>query len=112
MEHSQSHHFELRGKLGLRDATEVATALSLALETHPSVTIAVAPDADLDITILQVLVAAHKTAARAGKELALAASADSLLRKTLVKAGFVSPAGAPQTAEGQFWTHISKGYAA
>ncbi|KKB84165.1 hypothetical protein VW29_11775 [Devosia limi DSM 17137] len=112
MEHSQSHLFELRGKLGLRDATEVASALSLALETHPAVTVAVAADADLDITILQVLVAAHKTAARAGKGLTLTASADSLLRQTLVKAGFVSPAGAAQTAEGQFWTHTSKGYAA
>lgn len=112
MEHSQSHLFELRGKLGLRDATEVASTLSRALESHPSVTIAVAADADLDITILQVLVAAHKTAIRAGKILTLATSGDSVLRQTLIKAGFISPTGAPQTAEGQFWTDTSKGYAA
>ncbi|MDR3475515.1 MAG: STAS domain-containing protein [Devosia sp.] len=94
----------MRGALSLRDAGELAGRLRTAIEAHPAVTITADELTELDVSILQVLVSAHKTAAQAGKSLTLKAPPDGALRRTLVRAGFVGADGAPRTPEGHFWT--------
>jgi anti-anti-sigma regulatory factor len=103
MSNAKTHIVELRGNLGVRDAAAIAASLVAAIEAHPSVTIATDELSDVDVSILQVLAAAHKTASRAGRALTLEAGADGVLRRTLVKAGFLDAGGAPLAAEGQFW---------
>jgi anti-anti-sigma regulatory factor len=100
----KAHLLELRGRLGLREAAELAAELGTALEAHPAVTIATGELTEIDVSILQILVSAHKSAARAGKTLTIGTPADGVLHRTLVRAGFAGPDGAPRTPEGQFWT--------
>jgi anti-anti-sigma regulatory factor len=95
---------ELRGSLGLREAAGLATALLAAIEAHRSVTIATGELTEMDVSILQILVSAHKSAARAGKTLTIGTPPDGALHRTLVRAGFAAPDGAPRTPEGRFWT--------
>lgn len=92
---------ELRGNLGLRQAARLAEALTDAIAAHPAVVIAAGALEEADISILQVLLAARKTAAGAGKSLTLEPS-DSLLR-ILARAGFLTADGSPATPEGAFW---------
>lgn len=90
--------------MGLRDAGGLATTLREAIQAHPAITIITNDLTDWDISILQVLVSARKTATQAGKSLTLAAPPGGALRGTLVKAGLVGTDGQPRTADEQFWT--------
>jgi anti-anti-sigma regulatory factor len=101
---AKAHTVELQGSLSVRDAAGLAATLTAALEAHPAVAVSTAAVTDADVSILQVLVAAHKSAARTGRGLTLKAPADGALRRTLVAAGFVSAAGEPLAPEGRFWT--------
>jgi anti-anti-sigma regulatory factor len=99
-----THTVEISGDAGLRNAREVADNLLKALAEHPSVAVDATSATSIDITILQLLVAARKSALASGKSLTLCAPADGVLRQALVKTGFVSADGRPLTPEGTFWT--------
>jgi anti-anti-sigma regulatory factor len=101
---AKTHTVELEGSLSVRDAAGLAATLMAALEAHPSVCISTEAVTGADISILQVLAAAHKSAARASRGLTLKAPAEGALRRTLVAAGFVGAAGEPLAPEGMFWT--------
>jgi anti-anti-sigma regulatory factor len=59
--------------------------------------------AGADLAIVQLLAAAHKSAARQGVPLRLLAGADGALRAALVRLGFVGADGVARAAEGAFW---------
>lgn len=101
MSGATSHVIELRGNLGVRDAARLAQALLEALERYAAVTVEARALESADISILQVLAAAHKSAAKAGKPLLL--TPGDALARTLVKAGFLAADGSPATPEGAFW---------
>lgn len=90
--------------MSLRDAGGLATTLREAIQAHPAITIITDDLTDWDVSILQVLVSALKTATRTGKSLTLAAPPGEALRGTLVKAGLVGSDGKPRCADEQFWT--------
>ncbi|HTJ59090.1 MAG TPA: STAS domain-containing protein [Devosiaceae bacterium] len=109
------HNIELSGALGLRDVAGLAASLKTALEAHQAVTLAAEGLTEVDVSILQVLVAAHKSATKTGKSLQFKATTAGTLRQTLVKAGFLTAGGEPLTPEGNFWVGpagSSKGMAA
>lgn len=95
----------LDGNLGLRDVTALTEQFREALAKHPGIVVTSAGLTGIDITVLQLLVAARKSALAAGKTLTLEAPEGGVLAQFLIKAGFVSPQGAPLTPEGDFWTH-------
>jgi anti-anti-sigma regulatory factor len=105
-----SHTVELSGTLGVRDAALLALRLAAAIEAHPSVTVSAAALEGLDIAIVQVLVAARKSAARAGRQLTIVPG--PALVRTLVKAGFLTADGSPATPEGAFWHGAGTGFGA
>jgi anti-anti-sigma regulatory factor len=89
--------------MGLREVAGLAAALTAALAAHPAVTLTAATLTEIDVSVLQVLVAARKSAVKAGKSLRFAAPPAGALRQTLVKAGFLGAGGEPLTPEGDFW---------
>ena len=103
MSKAKPHTVDLSGNLALRDAAGVKAMLQAALKSHASVEIATKELSGIDVSILQVLLAAHKTAVAAGKSLTLQVIAAGALQLTLAKAGFGDRAGGPVTSEGQFW---------
>ena len=101
---AKTHILSLSGNLGLRDAPALVAQLQAALAAHSSVTIETEAVTDLDIAVLQALVAAQHTATAAGKTLALRLPGDGALRRALTRAGFLDQAGAPLTPEAKIWT--------
>jgi anti-anti-sigma regulatory factor len=77
----------LVGDLGLREASEVRGRLLAALSAGVAVVVDARGLAGADLAIVQLLVAAHKSAARQGVPLRLLAGANGALR----------------AAEGAFW---------
>jgi anti-anti-sigma regulatory factor len=97
--------FPLAGSVGVRDAARLAAELQQALSGPVSVAIDCTNLADIDLSIVQLLVAAHKTATAAGKPLRLISPAGGPLAALLRQAGFIAADDRPHTPEGQFWTN-------
>ncbi|HVX82198.1 MAG TPA: STAS domain-containing protein [Devosiaceae bacterium] len=101
---AKPHLIELKGDLGLRDAGELAAKFREAIEKHAAVAVATGNLGSADLSTVQLLVAAQKSAARAGKSFTLVAPVGEALQATLVKAGFLAADGRPRDAGEQFWT--------
>lgn len=71
-----------------------------ALKDHADVTAKIAADAVVDLTFVQLLESARRSAAETGKSFALAAPASGGLLETLERGGFLSGGDA---ARRQFW---------
>ena len=99
-----SHTLEITGDAGLRNAQDIATMLRQALANHSSITVVTNALTSIDVSTLQLLVAARKSALAAGKTMILRAPADGPLRRLLVQAGFIGADGQSKTPEGEFWT--------
>lgn len=107
MTESSTNVIEISGEAGIRQAVEIADRLRAALAKHDAVVVVLEAVTGIDITILQLLVSARKTALASGKSICLRAAAGGALRQALIKTGFVGPDGMPRTAEGDFWTRTS-----
>jgi hypothetical protein len=87
------HRVELDGSLGLRDAVRIAAILYDAIDRHASVEVAMTTVTEVDLSIVQLLVAARRTALESGKALCLTGDVTAPVRATLVRLGFLGPAG-------------------
>ena len=104
MASKNAHHIALEGDLGLRDATRLSEQFRDALAKHSAIVIASKGLTGIDISILQLLVSARKTAVAAGKSLTLEAPPGGVLHQILLKAGFARRRRHSPDAEGDFWT--------
>jgi anti-anti-sigma regulatory factor len=93
----------LVGDLGLRDAPQVRERLLAAVSAGGAVVVDARDLTGADLTILQLLAAAHKSAAALGRPIRLLAGPEGALRAALVRAGFVGADGTARAAEGAFW---------
>ena len=107
MTDASTHLLEISGDAGLRNAQDIAARLRQALADHTSIAVVTDGLISIDITILQLLVAARTSALASGKTLTLRAPSDGALPRLLVRAGFVGTDGKSRTPEGAFWTDIS-----
>ncbi len=94
----------LTGKLGLREAFEVHQQLKQAIERFETVRIDVRKAATLDISIIQLLVAARKYAQRLERSLSVVSTADSPFEVALVRAGMLGAGATCRTDGERFWT--------
>lgn len=94
----------LEGELGLRDVPELARTFAEAV-AQGGVAIEVAPLRSLDSAVLQLLIAAHRSATEAGVPLGFTDPDCPALRDALIAIGMVAPDGSPLTPEHDFWTH-------
>jgi ABC-type transporter Mla MlaB component len=98
-----SHRIEISGDAGLRTAQDIAATLRQALADHDSLTIDTSAMTGVDLTTVQLLLAARKQALAAGKSLKLAAPASGALHQFLIQTGCLDAAGRPLTPDGDFW---------
>lgn len=88
-----SHDIKLDGSLDMRDAAELRTKISDALQSHPSVCIDAANVEAIDTSIVQILVAALKSAERLGRPLTIATGDGAAVPDAFRRLGFsVEPA--------------------
>lgn len=88
----------LQGPLTVREIAAVRDRLLEALSAQQSVQIDCSRADSVDLSFIQLLLSAHKTAQQAGKRLMLAAPANGVLRAALAAGGFATAAPDP------FWS--------
>ncbi|MBF0561284.1 MAG: STAS domain-containing protein [Alphaproteobacteria bacterium] len=91
------------GSLTVRTADAVRERLLAALAESNRFTIDCSAAEDVDITFIQLVIAARQSAARAGGDLALAQPADGMLLAALRRGGFLTD-DCVGTTESTFWT--------
>lgn len=88
----------------IRSVASLRDQLSAAISQNEAVEIDARGVTSIDVSILQLIASAHRTALSAGKTISLRAAQDGPMRQALVRAGFIAPDGTPLTREGAFWT--------
>jgi anti-anti-sigma regulatory factor len=96
----------LEGKLGLRDVAQVRQLLSDALSAFKAVEIDLRDLTEVDISIVQLVVAARSSAELFGQSLSLATKSGCAFEATLVKAGFLGTDGVCRNAGERFWAGL------
>jgi ABC-type transporter Mla MlaB component len=76
------------GDLTVRRMSELKAQVKKALATSANVSISLATDAECDVTLLQLLCAAHRTASRQGKNLTICGDFPEQFKMVLSLAGF------------------------
>lgn len=94
----------LAGTLTLTEAESIHAALRRELSESAAVTVDVSGATEVDVSFVQLLLAARRTAADWGKSIALSSPADGALLDTLVRGGFMPPTAERMTAEHAFWS--------
>jgi len=79
----------LEGPATIRNVEELHAILAAALDYSGSVTVDCAGITDADLSLIQLLLAARKSARRSGQTLVLSAPADGALREALLQGGFM-----------------------
>ncbi len=82
--------------------------LSAAIAQHPAVEIRCDGIVELDLSFIQLLVAAKRSAQKSGKSLRLAGPAAGKLRVALDRAGFLASAAQDSHQSTVFWSEGSK----
>lgn len=103
MMHDALHTLRLEGSQTIRDAAALAGSLSEALAAHDGLRVETAAVASVDVGILQVLVAAHKTARRMAKPLSIEAGPGGALEAALEASGIAARAIRLETGS---WTGL------
>ena len=84
----------LEGALTVRTIATAHTMLLQALHQHPAVLVDCSVADTVDLSLIQLLLAARISARQAGKQLGLAAPAAGSLLAALRQGGFLPPSGA------------------
>ena len=103
MSKTPSHAVDLGIEPSIKTVAELRDRLITAIAENDTVVVSAAKATSIDISVLQLLASAHKSAGAAGKTISLHAPNDGALRQALQRSGFVGPAGEPLTREGNFW---------
>lgn len=76
------------GALTIENAAEIRNVVRDALAGADSLVLTIGENADVDITFLQILCSAHRTAVKGGRQLFLKAAHENGLSRMLSEAGF------------------------
>lgn len=93
----------LAGPLTVRTIKTIHGRIADALHHHPAITIDCSAATEVDLSFLQLMIAARKSAAAAGKTVSLARPAAGPLRDALTHAGLIAPEDAAPAADQTFW---------
>lgn len=86
--HIPSEKLELVGQLTIRRAPEIAQQMASALASG-NLTLSVPPDSDVDVSFIQLLASAQKSAAASGRTLRLAGTPAGAFHEALSRGGFL-----------------------
>jgi ABC-type transporter Mla MlaB component len=93
----------LQGNLGLRDVRQAYELLSDAVSAHRVVELDVREVSGIDISIIQLIAAARRSAQQRGGALTLVSKPNSVFTSILLKAGLLGADGAGRTIDEEFW---------
>jgi len=88
------HHLNLSGPLTVAVCETLQMDLAAAFEKADEIIVGVDPDAETDLTFLQLLIAAERSAAARGKRVALRAPPTGALAEALRACGYAAAPGA------------------
>jgi ABC-type transporter Mla MlaB component len=91
----------LEGALTVRTIAGIRASLLDAMSSHDAVQVDCAAAASVDLSFIQLLLAARRSAQQAGKQLTLAAPADGALLAALEQGAFLPPGAADPFWSGQ-----------
>lgn len=97
--------FRLNGDLSIRDCPRLAAELATAIGTGDVLRVEAGGLASADIAILQLLIAAHRSAHALGKSLAIQVPAGGVLNGLLSKSG-IGAAANGLVWDGDLWTGL------
>lgn len=100
---TSTQHVSLRGNLGLRDVGRLAEDLGRAFDAPGPVTIDCAGLTEIDLSVVQLLIAARRTAGLTGCALTLRHAPDGPLARLLKASGFLASDGTALTPDARFW---------
>ncbi len=80
--------FQLSGPVGLRDVAAIRRTLLDAIETGAAVDIDATDVTDIDVSVIQLLISAKRSAMRRHVDLRISAPADGCLAQALSRGGF------------------------
>jgi len=106
-EEASLHCLRFGGALTLRCVDVMHGQLLNALRAHEAVTVDCSQATEIDISFIQLLLAARRTARDWGKTLILAAPAHGPLREALIRGGFLSTLDTQITKDTSFWNEGS-----
>jgi ABC-type transporter Mla MlaB component len=100
-----AHFLKLSNELTIQNAEEIRLKLSTAVADNAIVRVDCSEATEVDLSFIQLLIAARKTASAAGREFGLAAPADGPLLDALKRGGVVAdgPGSASFPAD-DFWS--------
>jgi len=93
----------LTGSVGLRDVTRIADQLQQALSSGGRVIVDCSGLVEVDLSIVQLLIAAQRAARASGAALSMGYPAEGALRALLQTAGFIAGDGHALTPDGELW---------
>lgn len=94
---------QLQGSLTLRDAKQMQGLLLEAISASREVQIDVRDVSEIDVSIIQLIISARKSAEQRGRKLVLVTGPDGAFRAVLARAGFLGDGGARRHADEEFW---------
>jgi anti-anti-sigma regulatory factor len=100
-----AHSLQLTGEMTLRQAGALQAQLRSEAAEHDHVVIDCADVSEIDISVVQLLVAASKSAEAAGKSVSVRFPEGGVLDTILRRAGFLSQSGQPLSAGNGPWQH-------
>ena len=100
-----THFLKLSSELTIQNAEEIRQTLSAALAEHPQVQVDCSGATEIDLSFVQLLIAAGKSATAVGKEFGLAAPAAGTLLEVLKRGGVVADgSGGARFPADDFWS--------
>ncbi len=100
--HGQRRTLQLADPLSIRSVEAIHDVVKNALMEHAEVVLDIEPDANPDLSILQLIEVARLYAASIGKSFRLQSPVSASVRETLARAGLLSKG---DTAFNRFWFH-------
>jgi len=91
------------GSLTLPRAEAIRSTLAAALDDGAPIAIDCGGATDVDVSFIQLLLAARRSAAQRGASLALAAPAAGVLRTALERGGFLTATSQGGASDSDFW---------
>jgi ABC-type transporter Mla MlaB component len=100
--------FVLGGALTLRTVEKIREDLLEMMQRHQALEIDCSAATEIDLSFVQLLLAARTSALSAGKTVALAHPASGILRDVLQRGGLLGAAADPGTADDTFWLQAAR----
>lgn len=102
------HKISLAGNLTIRNSANIQITLSDLIESHKFVDLDCTQATDVDLSFIQLVIAARKSATMTGGQLSVSHTRDGALHDALTRAGLVGSAAVASDADRAFWATLDK----